>query len=80
MVMGEMTEAGIISTVESARAEETAPGGGRGGGRCGAGARRRCAGVPPAFLPGGTRFLNTYAHNVAYEHIYLTGPTRPGWE
>ena len=22
---------------------------------------------------GGTRFLNTYAHNVAYEHIYLTG-------
>ncbi|GEM_PF-5642019 len=25
------------------------------------------------FSLGGTRLLNTYAHNVAYEHIYLTG-------
>ncbi len=58
-VMGEMTEDGIISRVGSSRVEEI---GGSG---------------EPAYHPraslGGTRFLNTYAHNVAYEHIYLTG-------
>ncbi len=59
-VMGEMTDAGIVSTVEQARIEEVAP----------------VSGEPahhPPYNLGGTRFLNTYAHNVAYEHIYLTG-------
>jgi len=59
VVMGEMTEDGIISRVGSSRVEEIAGSG------------------EPAYHPryslGGTRFLNTYAHNVAYEHIYLTG-------
>ena len=59
VVMGEMTEDGIISRVGSSRVEEIAGPG------------------EPAYHPryslGGTRFLNTYAHNVAYEHIYLTG-------
>jgi hypothetical protein len=59
VVMGEMTEAGIVSRVGSARVEESVSVG------------------EPAYHPryslGGTRFLNTYAHNVAYEHIYLTG-------
>jgi len=59
MVMGEMTDDGIISTVGSARIEETAPNG--------------PVTYHPPFSLGGTRFLNTYAHNVAYEHIYLTG-------
>ena len=59
VVMGEMTEDGVISRVGSAHVEEiTGP-------------------AEPAYHPryslGGTRFLNTYAHNVAYEHIYLTG-------
>lgn len=59
VVMGEMTEKGVVSRVGSARVEEL-------GG----------AGEPayhPPYSLGGTRFLNTYAHNVAYEHIYLTG-------
>ncbi len=59
IVMGEMTEDGIISQVGSSRVEEIAG-----------------AGEPayhPRYSLGGTRFLNTYAHNVAYEHIYLTG-------
>lgn len=59
VVMGEMTDSGIISTVESARIEEIAPEG--------------PVAYHPPFSLGGTRFLNTYAHNVAYEHIYLTG-------
>jgi hypothetical protein len=58
-VMGEMTPEGIISTVGQSRIEEVAVSGP----------------VPfhPPFSLGGTRFLNTYADNVAYEHIYLTG-------
>jgi hypothetical protein len=59
VVMGEMTESGIVSRVGSARVEEIAG-----------------AGEPayhPRYSLGGTRFLNTYSHNVAYEHIYLTG-------
>jgi MoaF C-terminal domain/MoaF N-terminal domain len=59
IVMGEMTDSGIISTVESARIEEIAQEG--------------PVAYHPSFSLGGTRFLNTYAHNVAYEHIYLTG-------
>ncbi|OFW57954.1 MAG: hypothetical protein A2133_07665 [Actinobacteria bacterium RBG_16_64_13] len=59
VVRGEMTDRGIVSSVEAARVEEVK------------------ISVPvayhPAFSLGGTRFLNTYAHNVAYEHIYLTG-------
>jgi hypothetical protein len=59
VVMGEMTEDGIISQVGSSRVEEIV------------------GEAPPLYHPkyslGGTRFLNTYAHNVAYEHIYLTG-------
>ena len=62
IVMGEMTDEGIVSTVASARVEEVAtepePAG--------------TAAYHPPFSLGGTRFLNTYAHNVAYEHIYLT--------
>jgi hypothetical protein len=61
LVTGALTPAGIVSTVESARVEEV-----RGDGDVAA----------PYHLPfnlGGTRLLNTYAHNVAYEHIYLTG-------
>jgi hypothetical protein len=67
MVGGEMTAEGIISTVDSARVE---------GGAAGSVGQAAGAGqVPyhPPFSLGGTRFLNTYAHNVAYEHIYLTG-------
>jgi hypothetical protein len=59
MVVGEMNADGIVSTVESAWVEEAAPDG--------------PAAYHPPFSLGGTRFLNTYAHNVAYEHIYLTG-------
>ncbi len=63
-VMGEMTDGGIVSRVGASRVEElTGPSGGDGL-------------EPPyheTFNLGGTRFLNTYAHNVAYEHIYLTG-------
>jgi hypothetical protein len=59
VVMGEMTEDGIISRVGASRVEEMA----------GAGE----AAYHPLYSLGGTRFLNTYAHNVAYEHIYLTG-------
>jgi len=58
-IMGEMTDQGIISRVESAGVEEAAPQG--------------PVTYHPRFSLGGTRFLNTYAHNVAYEHIYLTG-------
>lgn len=58
MIMGKMTADGIISTVESTVTAEAAAAG-------------ETPYHPPASL-GGTRFLNTYAHNVAYEHIYLT--------
>lgn len=58
MIMGDMTADGIISTVEGAVAAEATTTG-------------ETAYHPP-FSLGGTRFLNTYAHNVAYEHIYLT--------
>jgi hypothetical protein len=58
VVMGEMTEEGIISRVGASRVEEIA-------------VREPAPYHPPVSL-GGTRFLNTYAHNVAYEHIYLT--------
>ena len=59
VVMGEMTDQGVISRVGGARVEEVA------------GSRE--PEYHPPFNLGGTRFLNTYAHNVAYEHIYLTG-------
>jgi hypothetical protein len=63
-VMGEMTERGIVSSVGASRVEELSGSSGADGLE------------PPYHEPfnlGGTRFLNTYAHNVAYEHIYLTG-------
>jgi MoaF C-terminal domain/MoaF N-terminal domain len=59
IVMGEMAATGIVSTVEGAKVEEVAA--------------ASAADYHPPFSLGGTRFLNTYAHNVAYEHIYLTG-------
>jgi hypothetical protein len=59
VVKGQMTDGGIISTVESARVEEVGP--------------EAPEVYHPPFSLGGTRFLNTYADNVAYEHIYLTG-------
>ncbi len=61
-VSGFMDDSGIVSTVEAATVEEPV--------------LLRAGGTPafhPRFSLGGTRFLNTYAHNVAYEHIYLTG-------
>jgi hypothetical protein len=64
IILGEMTDKGIISAEEAARVEEAA-------------APAGVAADEPPFHPlaslGGTRFLNVYAHNVAYEHIYLTG-------
>jgi len=59
VVMGEMTEEGIISRVGASRVEEIAG--------------EASPQYHPRYSLGGTRFLNTYAHNVAYEHIYLTG-------
>jgi hypothetical protein len=62
IISGTMADSGIVSTVETATVEEAAS--------------LRTSGAPgfhPRFSLGGTRFLNTYAHNVAYEHIYLTG-------
>ena len=75
VVMGEMTDGGIVSSVGSSRVEELdgQTGGCPGCGGPGAGAQPGAE--PPYHQPfnlGGTRFLNTYAHNVAYEHIYLT--------
>lgn len=67
IVTGEMTGEGIISTVESAAVEVAGAAGSAGAAGIGAPAYH------PPFNLGGTRFLNTYAHNVAYEHIYLTG-------
>jgi len=58
-VMGEMKEDGIVSTVVAARVEEIVS--------------EEAASYHQPFSLGGTRLLNTYAHNVAYEHIYLTG-------
>jgi hypothetical protein len=64
VVMGEMTDGGIASSVGASRVEEfTGP----------SGADDREPLYHEPFNLGGTRFLNTYAHNVAYEHIYLTG-------
>ena len=59
VVMGEMTEDGVISRVGSSRVEGIVD--------------EASAQYHPRYSLGGTRFLNTYAHNVAYEHIYLTG-------
>ena len=59
VVMGEMTEDGVVSRVGSSRVEEIVD--------------EASAQYHPRYSLGGTRFLNTYAHNVAYEHIYLTG-------
>jgi hypothetical protein len=59
VIMGEMMEDGIISRVGFSRVEEIAG--------------EREPAYHPRYSLGGTRFLNTYAHNVAYEHIYLTG-------
>jgi hypothetical protein len=61
IIAGVMTDSGIVSTVEAATVEE----------RSSIRAAGRLA-AHPRFSLGGTRFLNTYAHNVAYEHIYLT--------
>jgi hypothetical protein len=58
VVMGEMTPDGIVSSVGQSRIEEIAS---------------DPVTYHPPFSLGGTRFLNTYADNVAYEHIYLTG-------
>lgn len=58
-VMGEMKEDGIVSTVAAAWVEEVA--------------KEGDVSYHRPFSLGGTRLLNTYAHNVAYEHIYLTG-------
>jgi MoaF C-terminal domain/MoaF N-terminal domain len=71
VVMGEMTEEGIISRVGASRVEEIA-----GEGMPAADGVSAGEGAPAYHQRhslGGTRFLNTYAHNVAYEHIYLTG-------
>ena len=57
---------GIVSSVDSALVEaEVGISAGRGPG---------AGPVPshPSFSLGGTRLLNSYAHDVAYEHIYLT--------
>ena len=59
VVIGEMTEDGVVSRVGSSRVEEIVD--------------EASAQYHPRYSLGGTRFLNTYAHNVAYEHIYLTG-------
>jgi MoaF C-terminal domain/MoaF N-terminal domain len=59
VVMGEMTPDGIVSSVGQSRVEEVVLSG--------------PVAYHPSFSLGGTRFLNTYADNVAYEHIYLTG-------
>jgi hypothetical protein len=59
LVLGEMTAGGIVSSVQSAWVEEVPEDGARAFHR--------------PFSLGGTRFLNSYAYNVAYEHIYLTG-------
>jgi len=64
IITGEMTDGGILSSAGASRVEEVA--GPDDGG----------SSEPEYHQPfnlGGTRFLNTYAHNVAYEHIYLTG-------
>ncbi|OFV84837.1 MAG: hypothetical protein A2W26_08520 [Acidobacteria bacterium RBG_16_64_8] len=58
VILGRIVEGDIVSEVLGGRIE-------------GAG----YVGTPPRHPPfslGGTRFLNEYAHNVAYEHIYLT--------
>ncbi len=59
VIDGEMTDEGVISRVVAARVEEVAGDG--------------PVDYHPPFSLGGTRLMNTYAHNVAYEHIYLTG-------
>jgi hypothetical protein len=59
MVMGRLSDEGIGSTVAHARIEEVAASG--------------PVAYHPSYSLGGTRFLNTYADNVSYEHIYLTG-------
>mgnify|MGYP000849894742 CR=1 FL=1 len=61
VVWGELKAEGIVSTAGSAWIEET---GGSGGGAA--------ASYHPPFDLGGTRLVNVYAHNVIYEHIYLT--------
>lgn len=77
IIAGEMRAEGIVSRVESARVEETegigavaavagSPVGARAGGSAGE------ASYHQPFNLGGTRLVNTYAHNVVYEHIYLT--------
>lgn len=63
VVLGELTDNGIISTVAAARIEEAD---GQAAGQ---------AAVPyhRPYSLGGTRFRQLYADNVVYEHIYLTG-------
>lgn len=70
IVEGEMGAEGIISRAESARLEEIA---GTGAGMSKTGGGAGAASCHPQYDLGGTRLLNTYAANAAYEHIYLTG-------
>ena len=58
VILGKITDGDIVSEVLGGRIE-------------GAGDARTALHHPP-FSLGGTRFLNEYADNVAYEHIYLT--------
>ena len=58
VILGKIVEGDIVSEVLGGRIEGT-------GGV-------RTALYHPPFSLGGTRFLNEYADNVAYEHIYLT--------
>jgi len=58
IIQGLIEDKDIVSRVLKGRVEEVGTSG--------------PVGHPP-FSLGGTRLLNEYAHNVAYEHIYLTG-------
>ena len=71
LVEGEMGVEGITSRLESARIEEIA-GLGEGASESDAGGGTGMAPYHPDFGLGGTRLLNVYAANAAYEHVYLT--------
>ena len=64
VVQGNITPEGVVSRVLLARIEELADD------------AKNVYHMP--YSLGGTRFLNTYADNVAYEHIYLT-PVYETW-
>ena len=65
VVQGIITPEGVVSRVHLARIDELADD------------AKNIYHMP--YSLGGTRFLNTYADNVAYEHIYLTPVYEPGW-